>query len=150
MIKVMFSNRTGEAFDRKTLNAMKKLIVFTIQSELEEAEGEVSLTVCNDDYIREVNNEFRSIDSPTDVLSFPTLDFETEDGYVSFGDILISVDRAKAQAEDFGHSLLREYCFLCVHSALHLMGYDHVDNEEGRIYMENRQDIILAEHGITR
>ncbi len=150
MIKVLFNNRTNCAFDRKTLNAMKKLIVFTLQSELDDIEGEVSLTVCNNKYIHELNKEFRGVDAPTDVLSFPTLDFEEDDSYVSFGDIVISVERAREQAEEFGHSEMREFCFLCVHSALHLLGYDHVDDEEGRLYMEKRQDEILNEYGITR
>ena len=150
MIKVLFSNLTKKAFDRKTLNAMKKLIAFTISSEIPDAEGEVSLTVCDNGYIHELNKEFRNVDSPTDVLSFPTLDFETEEGYVSFGDIVISVERAMQQAEEYGHSPLREFCFLCVHSALHLLGYDHVDDEEGSLYMESRQEEILKEFSINR
>lgn len=150
MIKVLFSNLTGSAFDRKTLNAMKKVIVYAICDEIPDADGEVSLTVCNNDHIKELNNDFRGIDAPTDVLSFPTMDFEIEEGYVSYGDIVISVERAISQAEEFGHSVLREFCFLCVHSALHLLGYDHVDDEEGRLYMENKQEEILKAFGINR
>ncbi|MBQ4647620.1 MAG: rRNA maturation RNase YbeY [Clostridia bacterium] len=150
MIKIWFSNLTGTAFDRKTLNAMKKVIEYTILSELPEAEGEVSLTVCCNEHIQKLNAEYRNIDAPTDVLSFPTLDFETEDGYVSFGDVVISTEKAYAQAEEYGHSPMREFCFLCVHSALHLMGYDHVDDEEGRIYMERRQEEVLLNFGINR
>lgn len=150
MIKVLFNNKTKTAFDRKTLNMMKKLIVYTLNDELPEAEGEVSLTVCDNNHIHELNREFRNVDAPTDVLSFPTLDFEEDEPYVSFGDIVISVERAKEQAAEFGHSEMREFCFLCVHSALHLLGYDHVDDEEGRIYMETKQNEILNEFGITR
>ncbi len=150
MIKVYFNNKTGAAFDRNTLNLMKKLISHTIVTELADAEGEVSLTVCDKNAIHKLNNEYRGVDSPTDVLSFPTLDFETNEGYVSFGDIVICAERAISQAEEYGHSVQREYCFLCVHSALHLLGYDHVDDEEGRLYMEKRQDEILNEFGITR
>lgn len=150
MLKILFSNLTKKAFDRKILNAMKKVIVYTICEEIPDAEGEVSLTICNNDHIQELNNEFRSIDAATDVLSFPTFDFETEDGYVSYGDIVISVERALQQAEEFGHSNMREFCFLCVHSALHLLGYDHIDDEEGRIYMESKQDEILDKFGINR
>jgi len=150
MIKVLFNNLTNKAFNRKTLYSMKKLISHTICSEIPDAEGEVSLTVCDNDYIKSLNSEFRNIDAPTDVLSFPTLDFEEVEGYVSYGDIVISVEKAYQQAEEFGHSTEREFCFLCVHSALHLLGYDHVDDEEGRVYMETKQEEILKEFGINR
>ncbi len=149
MIKVLFNNKTGVAFDRKTLNAMKKVICYTIEAEEPDALGEVSLTLCDNEYIRELNSEFRGIDAPTDVLSFPTLDFDMP-VYSMLGDIIISLERATAQAEEYGHSLLRELCFLSVHSALHLLGYDHVDDEEGRIYMEKRQDEVLNHFGIGR
>lgn len=149
MLKVLFNNKTGSAFDRKTLNAMKRVIVYTIEDEYPDVEGEVSLTLCDNEQIRELNNEFRGIDAPTDVLSFPTLDFDMPD-YCMLGDIIISLDRASAQAEEYGHSLLRELCFLSVHSALHLLGYDHVDDEEGRIYMEKRQNEVLLHFGIGR
>ncbi len=149
MLKVLFNNKTGSAFDRKTLNAMKKVIAYTIEAECPEAQGEVSLTICDNECIRELNKEFRDIDAPTDVLSFPTLDFDMP-GYSMLGDIIISLERATAQAEEYGHSLLRELCFLSVHSALHLLGYDHVDDEEGRIYMEKRQNEVLEHFGISR
>ncbi len=150
MIKVLFNNLTKTAFDRKTLNMMKKVIAYTILTDVPGAEGEVSLTVCDNGYIQSLNSEFRNIDSPTDVLSFPTMDFETEDGYISFGDIVISVEKAHQQAEEFGHSAMREFCFLSVHSALHLLGYDHVESEEERLLMEARQEEILKEFGINR
>jgi len=149
MLKVLFNNETGSAFDRKTLNAMKRVIAYTIEAEHPDVEGEVSLTLCDNRRIRELNNEFRGIDAPTDVLSFPTLDFDMPE-YSTLGDIIISLERAAAQAEEYGHSLLRELCFLSVHSALHLLGYDHVDDEEGRIYMEKRQDEVLEHFGIGR
>jgi len=149
MIKVLLNNKTGKAFDRKTLSAMKKVICYAIEAEHPDIEGEVSLTLCDNEYIRELNSEFRGIDAPTDVLSFPTLDFDMG-GYTIIGDIIISLERATAQAEEYGHSLLRELCFLSVHSALHLLGYDHVDDEEGRIYMEKRQEEVLLHFGIGR
>ncbi|MBQ3081772.1 MAG: rRNA maturation RNase YbeY [Clostridia bacterium] len=149
MIKVLLNNKTGKAFDRKTLSVMKKVICYAIEAEHPDIEGEVSLTLCDNEYIRELNSEFRGIDAPTDVLSFPTLDFDMG-GYTIIGDIIISLERATAQAEEYGHSLLRELCFLSVHSALHLLGYDHVDDEEGRIYMEKRQEEVLLHFGIGR
>ncbi len=151
MIKVFYGNKSGAAVDRKTVNAMKKLIIATITDELgEDREGEVSLSICTNAAIKELNAKHRGIDKETDVLSFPTMDFEEDDGYCMFGDVVISIEKAMAQAEEYGHSLLRELCFLCVHSALHLLGYDHVDDEEGRIYMEGKQEEILAAHGILR
>lgn len=150
MIKVSFTNKTGAAFDRKCLNLMKKVIAYTMLSEREGLNGEVALTLCNNEYIRELNNDYRGIDSVTDVLSFPTLDFDAIGGYSLFGDIVISLPRATEQAKEYGHSLTRELCFLCVHSALHLLGYDHVDDEDGRIYMEKRQDEVLSYFGIER
>lgn len=150
MVKVLFTNKTGSAFDRKTLNLMKKVIAYAMLSEKDGLNGEVALTLCSDAYIKELNNNFRGIDSVTDVLSFPTLDFEPVGGYSILGDIVISLPRAVLQAEEYGHSLKRELCFLCVHSALHLMGYDHVDDEEGRLYMERRQDEVLSYFGIER
>ncbi len=150
MIKVLYGNSSKIPLERKIINAMKKLIIATINDELGDAEGEVSLTICTNEKIRELNNEHRGIDRETDVLSFPTLDFEESDGYCMFGDVVISIEKAKEQAEEYGHSLLREMCFLCVHSALHLLGYDHVDDEEGRLYMESKQEEILSAHSITR
>lgn len=150
MLKVWFNNRTGKAFDRKILNAMKRVIIYTLLSELPDAEGEVSLTLCDNECIKALNSEYRGVDAATDVLSFPTLDFESEEGYISFGDIVVSKEKAFSQAEEYGHSALREFCFLCVHSALHLLGYDHVDDEEGRLYMEKRQEEVLANFGINR
>ncbi len=148
MLKVVFTNKTGKAFDRKTLNLMKKVIIYTMLSEKEALNGEVALTLCDNEYIKELNNEYRGIDAVTDVLSFPTFEFDGE--YSILGDVVISLPRAIEQAEEYGHGLTRELCFLCVHSALHLLGYDHVDDEEGRLYMEKRQDEVLGYFGIER
>ena len=150
MIKVYLTNKTGRAFDRKTLNAMKKVISYTMLAENENLNGEVALTICDDEYIKELNSRYRNINSATDVLSFPTFDFNPASGYALLGDVVISLQRACVQAEEYGHSLLRELCFLCAHSALHLMGFDHVDDEEGRKYMEKRQEEALSHFGIER
>ena len=129
-------------------------------------EAEVSLTFTNDAEIHRINLEFRKIDRPTDVLSFPMTDFPSpasfafleEEGNDSFnpetgelllGDIVISVERAMQQAEAYGHSLKREIAFLIAHSMLHLMGYDHMTPEEASV-MEKKQEEILLALGITR
>ncbi|MGG6309876.1 rRNA maturation RNase YbeY [Paenibacillus macerans] len=128
------------------------------------AEGEVALTFVDDEAIHELNREYRGIDRPTDVLSFamnesleeePEIvyeleaDEELEDLTDVLGDIIISVDRAKAQSEDYGHSLEREIGFLFVHGFLHLLGYDHQD-AESEAEMMGKQEDALAQVGLLR
>lgn len=129
--------------------------------ELEECnfDAEISLTFTDNSGIREINREYRNIDNATDVLSFPMLEFdgnevdaeyETEDGLVMLGDIVISAERAAEQARSLNHSLRRELAFLTAHSMLHLLGYDHVDDKEGELTMIEKQNTVLDGLGITR
>ncbi|MCD8301362.1 MAG: rRNA maturation RNase YbeY [Clostridiales bacterium] len=128
--------------------------------------AEISLTLTDDDDIHQMNREFREIDSATDVLSFPMMEYDEPGDYsfmeeelfdlvdpdteeVLLGDIVISLDRVKAQADEYGHSEKREYAFLIAHSMLHLLGYDHMTPEEAAV-MEKRQEMILDGLGITR
>lgn len=97
--------------------------------------SEVSVTLCDNEYIKKLNAKHRNKDSATDVLSFPMYDFNTEelygaDEYVSLGDIVISIERAKEQAKEIGNTFLEEIAFLAVHSVLHLLGYDHERSPE--------------------
>ena len=122
---------------------------------------EVSVMLTDNENIRELNREHRGIDRATDVLSFPLIEFdedrraiedtvdESENGEVMLGDIVISLERAAEQAEEYGHSLLREVGFLTVHSMLHLYGYDHMDEDEER-EMFSLQEKILEEMGLKR
>lgn len=129
-------------------------------------ECEVNVIFTDNSGIQEINKEYRDIDAPTDVLSFPLIDYENpgdffaiEDRLIEyvnqdtdelmFGDIILNVDRIHSQAEEFGHSVIRELAFLTAHSMLHLGGYDHID-EAMRIDMEKCQDIILNLKGYTR
>ncbi len=129
-------------------------------------ECEISLTFVDNTEIHRLNKEFRQMDRPTDVLSFPLIDFQTpadydmleaedaegfhpETGELMLGDIVISVERAKEQAEEFGHDLKREIAFLIAHSMLHLLGYDHMVPEEAKV-MEEKQEAALTALGITR
>lgn len=121
-------------------------------------EAEVSLLLTMDTQIQEMNTEFRGIERATDVLSFPMIEypapgefvflkeredcFDPESGELSLGDIVISKEKVLAQAEEYGHSVLREYAFLLVHSVLHLTGYDHMEESE-RSKMEEKQDEIM-------
>ena len=115
--------------------------------------SEVSITLTDDKNIHELNKKYRGIDRPTDVLSFAfresdepkILDAEFE----TLGDIIISIERTKIQAADFGHSFLREIIFLEVHGLLHLLGYDHIE-ESDRIEMETEQKFIMEKLGIGR
>ena len=127
-------------------------------------EAEVSLSFVDEEAIRELNRDFRELDRETDVLSFPMLEFEApavfpeeigeedinpDTGEVPLGDIVINVRRVKTQAADYGHSETRELAFLIAHSMLHLMGYDHMEEEE-RMGMEARQREILDALGYRR
>ena len=115
--------------------------------------AEVSLTFTDNEGIKRLNREFRDIDRETDVLSFPLTDYTGTDMCIdepemSLGDIVISLERAAAQAEEFGHSFEREVAFLTVHSMLHLLGYDHVNSEDEELEMRRRQSEILAKMGL--
>lgn len=128
-------------------------------------EAEVNLLLTMNDEIQEMNRNFRSIDRPTDVLSFPMIDYEEagnfdfledamdafhpESGELILGDIVISKEKVISQAEEYGHSTEREYAFLIAHSMLHLFGYDHMEEDE-RIIMEQKQEDILKNLQIVR
>ena len=131
------------------LPLMKKVIRACVDEAYPHHRFEVELTLCGDDEIHGVNKEFRGIDRPTDVLSFPMMEFSMPEVYVSLGNIILSVETARRQAEEYGHSLKRELCFLCAHSALHLLGYDH-ETEDEREEMEAKQREILDALGIKR
>lgn len=125
--------------------------------ELYDAENcEVSIILTDDARIRELNREYRGIDRPTDVLSFalhesdePEIIFDGEDQIDALGDIIVSVERARAQAIEYGHSFRREIIFLIVHGMLHLLGYDHIE-EADRLEMEAEQKFIMNELEIGR
>lgn len=119
-----------------------------------EDDAEVSVTLVDNERIREFNNEFREIDRETDVLSFPLGDengFETnpDTDAILLGDIVISLEKAQSQAEEYGHSFLREVAFLLTHSLFHLLGYDHMTPDEEK-EMFAKQEKVLEKLGITR
>jgi probable rRNA maturation factor len=112
---------------------------------------EFNIIIVDNDYIHELNKNYRNIDRPTDVITFALEDYE--DGikleHRMLGDIYISIDKAINQAEEYGHDLRREICFLAVHGFLHLLGYDHMEKEEEEI-MFSLQEEILNEANITK
>lgn len=151
-------------FDYKEL--ADKVINYCMESQNFPYEVEINLTLTDNEGIHIINKEYRQIDRPTDVLSFPMLsyekagdfsflseenecDFNPDTGEVILGDIIISVDKVKEQAREYGHSESREFAFLITHSMLHLFGYDHIE-EEDAIIMEPLQEKILNELNIHR
>lgn len=133
----------------------------TLEYEEFSDDAEISLSFVDNDTIKELNKETRSKDAVTDVLSFPMLEQEEDgtliiydedivDDYVLLGDIVISAERAVEQSQEYGHSLIREICFLAVHSALHLLGYDHERSESEEKLQFEKQEEILSSLGITR
>lgn len=129
-------------------------------------EAEINVLFTDNEGIHELNREYREIDRPTDVLSFPMVEYETpgdferieeeqpecfhpETGELLLGDIVLSYDKIREQAKEYGHSELRELCFLIAHSMLHLAGYDHMEEDE-REEMERMQREILEQLGILR
>ncbi len=130
--------------------ALKILVRDAIEATLgfEKIKGdcEVSVTFADNEGIRAINREYRDIDAPTDVLSFPL--FEEQGGKKQLGDIVLSLEKCATQAEEFGHSFERECAFLTVHSTLHLLGYDHVNGDAEEEDMRKRQTAIVEKMGL--
>lgn len=141
-------NETKEEI--KELEQIKKLMELAIKYE-GLGNVEFNIIIVDNEYIHKLNKEHRGIDRETDVITFALEDYEdvTYDNYRLLGDIYISIDKAKSQAEEYGHSFLRELSFLAVHGFLHLLGYDHMNEEDEKI-MFTRQEKILDEAGIKR
>lgn len=134
-------------FTPETEGLIKSAILAALEYEAVEGEREISVTLTDNETIHQLNKEYRDVDRPTDVLSFP-MDDDGED--MVLGDVVISLEKAMEQAEEYGHSLEREIAFLCVHSVLHLLGYDHETGEEDEKEMFRRQEEILRKMGQTR
>ena len=129
---------------------MKKVLEIAIKEEkLNDVEFNVILV--DNNYIHELNKNYRKIDRETDVITFALEDNEevNEEEHRLLGDIYISVDKAKSQALEYGHSFKREICFLAVHGFLHLLGYDHMNKHDEEI-MFSKQELILNEANITK
>ena len=134
---LLTDNRTDFEISGEIMEAVEKACLETLKYEEFDEDCEISLSFVTNEEIHQINRQFRNVDAPTDVLSFPQLTFEegeeadvNENGEIVLGDIIISVERAKEQAEEYGHGLKREIAFLTVHSMLHLLGYDHMEKDE--------------------
>ena len=148
---VLFENNTKEEVNYKLI---ENVISEALKYEGVSDNTEISVTIVDNEEIRKINNKFRNIDRATDVLWFPLIDFDNEDlpndgSKIYLGDIIISIERAKEQANEYGHSLDREVGFLTAHSMLHLLGYDHMVPEEEKV-MFAKQEEILSNLGLKR
>lgn len=138
------------------MRELVKKAVNTVMADVGAGEYEVSVLITDDDNIKKINGKFRGINKKTDVLSFPMLEFDEAEkpcaeceGETELGDIVISLETAFSQAEEYGHGAEREVAFLTVHSMLHLFGYDHME-ENDRIKMREREEYFLSKLGLER
>lgn len=139
----------------------ERVVSFCLEHEQFPYEAEVNLTLTDNEGIHAINRLYRQIDRPTDVLSFPMLSYETpgdfsfleeeseedfnlDTGEAMLGDIIISVEKVKEQAQSYGHSQEREYAFLITHSMLHLFGYDHMEPEEASVMEAKQRELLEA------
>lgn len=165
-MSLLIEKETEVKFDFDYEALAGRVVDFALEHENFPYECEVNLTLTDNAGIWEINREYRQIDNPTDVLSFPMLSYEKagefsnleedyddnfnpDTGEIMLGDIIISVDKVFEQAENYGHSIQREFAFLILHSMLHLFGYDHMTPEEAAV-MEGKQNAILEEMQILR
>lgn len=153
--------------DEALEKTIKDIIDYALKEEKVEVPYEVSIIFVDNETIKDINNETRGIDRSTDVLSFPMLDYDEkkvfkecylnyefspidlDEGKLVLGDIVLSLERAREQSEEFNHSFTREVCYLIIHSILHLLGYDHMEDDE-KIIMRAREEEILSKFQIER
>jgi len=157
---------TSKTFPFDIVSLTDILLEAVIDTENCEYEAQINMIVTESEEVKEYNRIYRNIDSTTDVLSFPAIDFTSEgdfsivaedessyfdpdSGELILGDIILNADRVYSQADEYGHSIKREFAFLVTHSLFHLCGYDHMTKEEAEV-MERKQEEVLTKLGITR
>ena len=135
---------------------LKKAIRTALRAENVKIPTEINVLITDNEGIHAINREFRNVDRPTDVLSFPAqelipgqfdsdgAEWDPETGRIALGDMMLSLEKATEQAEEFGHSPTHEMVYLTVHSVLHLLGYDHMDEGEQKKQMRDREKAIMA------
>ena len=158
--EILIESELEEAFTGEAL--LEKVITAALDAEGVTTPCEVDVLITDDGGIHEINLQQRDIDRPTDVLSFPMFEFtpgappkddadaDPATGRTPLGDMVISLERAREQAAEYGHSVERELSYLAVHSVLHLLGYDHMDEGPEKARMRAREEAILGDLGITR
>ncbi len=152
MIYFGFSDQTADKAGKELKKAIKKAAEVALKLENERRKAELSVTLCNDEYIKELNRDYRGKDKATDVLSFPASDdlseINPDNGALVLGDIVISIDTAARQATEYGNTLEREVSFLTVHGMLHLLGFDHeISEDEEKIMFSEQKKIIKELYG---
>ena len=155
-LNVLFEDKQNKVLVRTAMrSAIRRAIFNTLVYEGVEGKFEVSVTFVDNEEIRTLNREHRSKDAPTDVLSFPMFDFAAgevpvypKNGSLPLGDVVLSLERARVQAAEIGHSTMREVVFLCIHSTLHLLGYDHELSPDDDEDMQRRQREIMKILGL--
>lgn len=154
-MKIYFEE--GHAVPEKLLQKMTEAAEYAVESEnmhnLDKKRCEISVTFVDLDKIHELNKQYRGVDKPTDVLSFPQFDDLEEEipevCEICLGDVVICEQKAREQAEEFGHSFERELVYLFTHSVLHLLGYDHMEDDEKKA-MREREEEIMKQIGLMR
>ncbi len=157
MVEVLFENESEYIPQENLLTMLKNVMEKSLEMEKFNLDVEISLTFTTNEVIKELNEKHRNIDKATDVLSFPMYEAkeillmigEKINTPVVLGDIVVSVEKAKVQAKEYGHSFEREIAFLICHSMFHLMGYDHLTKEEEKT-MIDKQNTVLIELDINR
>lgn len=147
----------GHVVSEELLDKMTEAAKYAVESEellnLDEDRCEISVSFVGLDEIHELNREYRAVDRPTDVLSFPQFEDLEEEipevGEICLGDVVICRDKAEEQAKEFGHSFERELVYLFTHSILHLLGYDHMEEDEKKL-MRAREEEIMEKIGLLR
>ena len=149
-LRIYFESDTAIAVTYSLKMLLRRAVTETLAYEGIDEDCEVSITFTDNEGIRELNKTYRNIDRATDVLSFPQINYDDgEEAGGMLGDIVLSLERAREQAEEFGHSFERECAFLCVHSVLHLLGYDHELSDEDDADMRKRQRDIMEIMGLS-
>lgn len=142
-----------QVVSQELLDIMVKVADLALEAEcIDTDRSEISVTFVDMEEIHQLNLDYRQVDRPTDVLSFPQFDDLNdlpEDGEIALGDVVICAEKAKEQAEEFGHSFERELLYLFVHSVLHLLGYDHMDEDEKAV-MRRREEELMKQIGLAR
>lgn len=150
MIEIIFENEQDlieiTKKDFKFVENAARAVLSEFESQ--ERDYEISVTFVDDAKIKNLNREYRNVDEVTDVLSFP-LEYEFEFGPTMLGDVVINMNRVISQAQEFGHSIERELSYLTVHSVLHLLGYDHIE-ESDKVEMRHAEKIIMDKLGIYK
>lgn len=154
-MKIYFEE--GHAVPEELLQKMTEAAEYAVESEnmhkLDKKRCEISVTFVDLDEIHELNKQYRGVDKPTDVLSFPQFDDLEEEipevCEICLGDVVICEQKAREQAEEFGHSFERELVYLFTHSVLHLLGYDHMEDDEKKA-MREREEEIMKQIGLMR